>query len=185
MDIDIDLANRNNVLDKVFHVPARLKNKKHNTGVYFHRVPVDPITGTCTIDHKQAESQGYFKIDLLNVHLYKDIRDENHLIELMNKEPMWELLCYREFVEKLFHVGNHYDIVSRLLPTSIDELAAVLAIIRPAKRHLLNEDWKKIHKEVWTKPTTDEYFFKRSHGIAYAIAVTVHMNLLCEQAIKS
>jgi len=35
--------------------------------------------------------------------------------------------------------------------------------------------------EVWTKPSSDEYFFKKSHATAYAVAVVVQMNLICEQ----
>ena len=53
-------------------------------------------------------------------------------------------------------------------------------IIRPAKRHLLNEPWNKILNEVWIKPTNGEYFFKKAHAYSYAVAVVVHMNLLCE-----
>jgi hypothetical protein len=36
-------------------------------------------------------------------------------------------------------------------------------------------------KEVWIKPKNDEYFFKKSHATAYALAVVVQMNLICEQ----
>jgi len=35
-------------------------------------------------------------------------------------------------------------------------------------------------KEVWTKPETDEYYFKKSHATAYAVAIVVQMNLICE-----
>ena len=41
--------------------------KKHNTGVYYTKIPVNPETGTSTIDYKMAEERGYFKLDLLNV----------------------------------------------------------------------------------------------------------------------
>jgi len=63
-------------------------------------------------------------------------------------------------------------------------LAATLAIIRPAKRHLASKDWETIMKEVWIKPTNGEYYFKKAHAVSYAMACVVHMNLLCEQ-IKS
>jgi hypothetical protein len=36
-------------------------------------------------------------------------------------------------------------------------------------------------KEVWAKPAGDEYFFKKSHATAYAVAIVVQMNLICEQ----
>jgi len=67
-----------------------------------------------------------------------------------------------------------------LKPTSVQQLAATLAIIRPAKRHLANESWETILKEVWQKPTNGDYFFKKAHAYAYAISVIVHMNLICE-----
>jgi len=66
-------------------------------------------------------------------------------------------------------------------PTTIPQLAAVLAMIRPAKRHLIGQPWNKVLEEVWEKPEGDEYFFKKSHATAYAVAVVVQMNLICEQ----
>ena len=62
-----------------------------------------------------------------------------------------------------------------------DRLAATLAIIRPAKRHLATEQWSHIMEHVWTKPTDGSYYFKKAHAVSYAVAVVVHMNLLCEQ----
>jgi hypothetical protein len=35
--------------------------------------------------------------------------------------------------------------------------------------------------EVWTKPENEDYFFKKSHATAYAAAIVVQMNLICEQ----
>ena len=54
---------------------------------------------------------------------------------MLTMAPMWELLEHKEVVEQLFHVHNHFDIVNILKPKSIEQLAAGLAIIRPAKRH--------------------------------------------------
>jgi DNA polymerase III alpha subunit len=65
-------------------------------------------------------------------------------------------------------------------PTSIEQLAAVLAMIRPAKRHLIGKDWATVMSEVWTKPETNDYYFKKSHATAYAAAIVVQMNLICE-----
>ena len=180
-DIDLDFANRNSALQLVKHVPARLKNKKHNTGVYTHRVPVDPMTGYCTIDHKKADETGYFKLDVLNVSIYKDIRDNDHLSQLMEKDPLWQLLEHKDFVDKVFHLSGHHSLLMQLKPTSIEQLAATLAIIRPAKRYLANQSWETILQEVWKKPTGDEYYFKKAHAISYAVACVVHINLLCEK----
>jgi predicted ABC-type sugar transport system permease subunit len=63
----------------------------------------------------------------------------------------------------------------------VEQLSAVLAMIRPAKRHLIGQDWTTIMKEVWTKPTGNEYYFKKAHAVAYAVAIVVQMNLVCEQ----
>jgi hypothetical protein len=66
-------------------------------------------------------------------------------------------------------------------PQNVEQLAAVLAVIRPAKRHLIGKDWVTVMNDVWVKPTSEEYYFKKAHGIAYAVAVVVQMNLICEQ----
>jgi len=68
--------------------------------------------------------------------------------------------------------------VSKLEPRTIEQLAAVLAIIRPAKRHLMHKQWVDIMKEVWVRPTDGSYFFKKSHAVAYAQAIVVQMNLM-------
>ena len=183
-DIDIDFYDRNLILDKVQHHIAMRKQKneevKHNTGVYFTNIPHNPFTNIATIDYEEAEKRGYMKLDFLNVSMYEGIQNESHLLSLL-KDPDWNLLTYKEIVDKLFHINGHFDIVNKLNPTSIEQLAAVLAIIRPAKRHLVDCDWTTINKEVWTK-SDEGYFFKKSHAIAYAHAIVVQLNALCEQA---
>lgn len=184
-DIDIDFVDRDQAIKLFDCVPAsRIDNGelvKHNTGVYFHEVPVDPITGLCAVPYHQAESTGYFKVDLLNVGIYKGVRDENHLTQLMSTEPLWDLLEQDDFSSLLFHVNGHGTILREMKPTSIEQLAAILAMIRPAKRHLIGKPWTEVLEEVWTRPDNEDYYFKKSHAIAYAIAVVVQMNLICEQ----
>lgn len=178
-DVDIDVADRQKVLDLIKHIPAMMntdgKVSKHKTGVFFHDVPVDPFTGLCTVDYKTAEDIGYFKLDILNVSIYDGLT-EQEVSEFVDKEPLWELLEHEDIVKKCFHIHNHFDIVSKLQPTSIEQLAAVLAIIRPAKRYLLDKDWTTIMSEVWVRPRGDEYFFKKAHAIAYATAIVVQLN---------
>ena len=180
-DIDIDFADRSIVLDKIKHRVAKLDTeKKHNTGVYVTEIPHNPVDMLSTIDYEKAEDRGYFKLDFLNVSLYKDIKDEEHLLRLMKKEPMWELLQHEEFTDQLFHLNGHGTVVKKLCPTSAEQLASVLAIIRPVKRHLVNKTWNEIEKQVWVKPSDGSYYFKKAHAIAYAHAIVVQMNLLCE-----
>jgi DNA polymerase III alpha subunit len=184
-DIDIDFLDREQALKLFNIIPAsRIDDGhlvKHNTGIYMHEVPVDAVTGLCQISYDHAEEEGYFKIDFLNVSLYKGVKSEEHLIELMNKEPLWDLLEQDDFCNLLFHVNGHGNILRTMKPKSIPQLAAVLAMIRPAKRHLIGKSWEEVGTEVWTKPTNDEYYFKKSHAHAYATAVVVQMNLICEQ----
>ncbi len=181
-DVDIDFHDRDGVLKLFKHTPASIINdkthEKHKTGVYFHAVPEHPITGNSTLDYKNAEDRGYFKIDCLNVGIYKNIKSEQELVELMIQEPNWDLLTDEKIVDQLFHLNGHYKIVSTLKPKTIEQLAAVLAIIRPAKRYLLNMGWDIILKEVWDKPSDGSYFFKKSHAVAYAHAIVVQLNLL-------
>ncbi len=184
-DIDIDFADRALALDHFKHATAAIEDngtfKKHNTGVYCTSIPYNPITGLSTIDYKEAEDRGYFKIDFLNVSVYESVKSREHLLELMEKEPLWDLLEQDDFVNLLFHVNGHGSILRQMKPKTIEQLAAVLAMIRPAKRHLIGKDWNSVMQEVWVKPENDEYYFKKAHAIAYAHVVVVQMNLICEQ----
>jgi hypothetical protein len=183
-DVDLDFLDRKKALDVIQHIPAAiLENgtfKKHNTGVYCHSIPYNPLTGTASIDYKTAEARGYFKLDFLNVSAYSGVRDDEHLNQLINTEPLWDLLEQKEFSDMLFHVNGHHGVLYEMKPKSILELAAVLAIIRPAKRHLIGKTWDEINEEVWIKPTTDEYYFKKAHAISYSHVIVMQMNLICE-----
>ena len=183
MDIDIDFGNREDILKLVKHIPASMHRDgeivKHNTGVYVNPIPCNPITGLSNIDYDTAEELGYMKLDLLNVHVYNSVRSNEHLDELCKREPPWEKLKERDFVAKLIHLSNHFDVVQQHLPTTMDQLAMVLAIIRPSKRHLIGRRWREINDEIWLKPS-EGYYFKKAHAYSYAQLVMVHMNLLTE-----
>jgi DNA polymerase III alpha subunit len=184
-DIDIDFADRTKALSVFKHVTASIDDhgtfKKHNTGIYCTSIPYNPLTGLSTIDYKSAEDRGYFKIDFLNVGVYEGVKDKAHLKHLMETEPLWDLLLEDDFTEKLFHVNGHGSILREMKPRSVEQLAAVLAVIRPAKRHLIGKDWTTVMNEVWVKPQGDEYYFKKAHAVAYAAAIVVQMNLICEE----
>lgn len=188
-DVDIDVFDRDQLLSKVSHIDARIKREdgyvKHNTGVYFQRIPYDPMTNIATIDHKDAEDLGYMKIDLLNNSVYKGVRDEEHLIALAEQEPQWDLLEHADIVDKLVHIHDYTDLVKRLQPKSIPQLAMILALIRPGKAHLRNKSWEEIEKDVWIKPTDGTYYFKKSHSFAFALSIVVQLNLMVEQALQT
>lgn len=181
-DIDIDFSDRDKLLALIKHTPAAMRNanpiRKHATGVYVTDIPYDPVNNMAAIDYVIAEQRGYFKLDLLNVHVYSQVRDEKHLVELM-ADPDWSKLNDRVFVEKLIHLGNHYHSIQKM-PEPIDSiprLAMFLALIRPAKKHLIGKSWKEVSMTIWDKGD-DGYSFKQAHGVAYAHLVVVHMNLL-------
>lgn len=188
-DIDIDVSDRSLVLKHIKHIPASMRNvspiRKHATGIYVTDIPYDPINDMASIDYTIAEDRGYFKIDLLNVHIYSQVRDENHLLALM-REPDYTRLTDKGFVEKLIHLNGQFHNISRLLEPidSLPRLAMFLALIRPGKKHLIGKSWKEISKTIWDKGT-DGYIFKASHSCAYAHLVVVHMNLLEEQELLS
>ena len=190
-DIDIDFANRDQVLNLLPHTAATIiKDKqatKHNTGVYFTDIPTDPFQGFASIDYKQAEDIGYLKLDFLNVSLYNQVKSEQHLIELMQQEPDWTRLYDRELCAQLIHVGNHYDTLIKMpeAVSSIARMAMFISVIRPAKRHLIGKTWAEVAKTVWAPDPNGGYAFKRSHAIAYAHLVVVHMNLLTNSANQS
>jgi hypothetical protein len=184
-DIDIDFANREAVLQLIKHVPASMlrdgKLVPHNTGVYVTPAPLDPFSGLCSLDYEQAEQRGYVKLDLLNVNLYKQVRDEAHLVQLMQHDPDWQRFnSDHDFFEQLIHVNSHWDLLKKMPEPvdSITRLAMFLAVIRPAKRYLAGRVWKEVADEVWARPTDDTYYFKKSHSLAYAHLVVVNMNLI-------
>ena len=187
-DIDIDFPDRKKALDVIQHIPASIESngtfKKHNTGVYCHSIPYNPLTDTASIEYKEAEDRGYFKIDFLNVNAYAGVRDEEHLVQLLNTEPLWDLIGEKEVCDQLFHINGYNNLVAALKPVSIVELAMVLAMIRPGKKHLLpickEKGFDAINDEIWTK-TEDTYFFKKAHAISYASVIVVQLNLICER----
>lgn len=187
-DVDIDVADRDKALSNIQHVQAMMDvdglKKRHNTGIYLQDMPFDPYTGLALIDYKNASEVGYFKLDILNNHVYDDIKNEEHLDILLNMSPNWELLQHDEVVSQLFHISNYSYLTKRLKPSSIDELAMLLAIIRPAKAHLQNAEWSEIRSEVWKKTNGDTYEFKKSHAIAYAFVIVVQLNRIVEKLIN-
>lgn len=184
-DIDIDVPDRSIILEKIRHIPASIREhgavRRHNSGVYVTDIPYDPRYGVSALDYRQAETRGYFKLDILNMNIYKQVRDEEHLRTLMG-EPDWSLLSNEEVVGKLIHIHAHYQVL-RAMPepvNSIPRMAMFLAIIRPAKRYLVGRRWTEVATEVWNPDGQGRYVFKKSHAIAYAQLVVVNMNLYRE-----
>ena len=184
-DIDLDLADREQVLKLIRAIPARQLTqgqvRKHNSGIYVTDIPYDPINQCAAIDYKEAGDRGYFKIDLLNMTVYKQIKSQQHYDELLAKEPNWQRLWSDiEWAKNLIHVGNYTDLLLKMKPDSITRMAAFIAIIRPGKAHLQNRPWKEVFASVWDGDDSRGYVFKHSHAIGYSMLVALHMNILEE-----
>jgi hypothetical protein len=182
-DIDLDLADRNILLNLINAVPARQMHqgqvRKHNSGVYVTDIPYDPVNECATIDYEVAEQRGYFKIDLLNMSVYQLIKSPEHYKEMLDKEPNWSRLWTNpEWAKQLVHVGNYTDLLATMKPDSITRMAAFIAIIRPGKAHLQNRPWKEVFETVWDGDDSKGFVFKHSHSISYAALVALHMNLI-------
>jgi len=190
MDIDIDLPTSFDPL-KTFKgaIPASMvKNdelSKHPCGVYFQQIPTDQYTGLSAIPYEQAEQLGYFKIDFLHLNVLNTITSKQELRELIDQEPDWNLFNDRKVVEKLFQLGKQYELISKLKPKSVDDVADVLALMRPGKKHLLQDylnNKQEVRKELYKK-NDDGYTFKRSHAISYALTIIVQLHLIKQKRI--
>ena len=189
-DIDIDFLDREHILSLIPHVVASIIEdggyRKHNSGIYLQKMPVNPLTGLSSIDYETAADRGYFKIDFLNVSAYTGIKDEAHIEQLLSIDPVWELLYEKDVCDKLVHINGYHNLVEKLKPKSISELAMVLALMRPGKRHLVvkceAEGFDSIKDEIWEKTIDGSYAFKRSHGLAYSHLIVMQLNLICQEA---
>ena len=184
-DIDIDLADREQLMKLLKCTPARQLHqgqvRRHNSGVYVTDIPYDPVNACASIDYEQAEQLGYFKIDLLNMSVYQLIKNPEHYQQMLNQEPAWsQLWTDTEWTKQLVHVGNYTELLAAMKPDSIPRMAAFISIIRPGKAHLQNRPWSEVFESVWDGDDSKGFVFKKSHSISYAALVTLHMNLLSQ-----
>jgi len=182
-DIDIDLADRDQLLQLIQATPARQLHqgqvRRHNSGVYVTDIPYDPVNECAAIDYEQAEQLGYFKIDLLNMSVYQLIKCSEHYEQMLAQEPNWSRLWTdADWAKQLVHVGNYTDLLAAMKPDSIPRMAAFISIIRPGKAHLQNRSWAEVFESVWNGNDSQGYTFKKSHAISYARLVALHMNLI-------
>lgn len=186
MDIDIDFKpsfDPRTVLPQA--VPASMVREddlaKHPCGHYLQNIPVDEITGWSAIPYEEAEVMGYFKIDFLHLSVLDYFESKQEIRTLLKVEPDWDLLLDEEQVQKLFQISKHAVVLSQVKPRSIQELADVIALIRPNKRHLLADyrrDKKKTRPSLYRQSGDDKSSFKRSHSVAYAMTIVLQLHLI-------
>jgi hypothetical protein len=184
-DIDIDLADRKQLLQLICATPAQQLHQgqvqRHNSGVYVTDIPIDPVNKCAAIDYEQAEQRGYFKIDLLNMSVYQLVKSPDHYEQMLAQDPPWvRLWTDPEWAKQLVHVGNYTDLLAAMCPDSIPRMAAFISIIRPGKAHLQNKPWPEVFESVWDGNDSRGFVFKKSHALGYSKLVTLHMNLLSQ-----
>lgn len=182
-DIDIDVPDRDRVLDLVTHVRASIRNdgqvRLHNSGIYVTDIPYDPIHNCSALDYQVAEQRGYFKIDVLNQSVYQLIRDPDHYENVLKKPPPWQRLWNDgEWAQQLVHIGSYVPLLQQMRPDSIPRMAAFISIIRPGKSHLQGLSWQQVFESVWDGDASRGFVFKKSHAISYAQLVALHMILI-------
>ena len=187
-DIDLDLADRDQLLKLINTTPARQTHqgqvRRHNSGVYVTDIPWDPVNACAAIDYETAEQLGYFKIDLLNMSVYQLIKNPAHYEQVLAQEPPWtRLWTDPEWAKQLAHIGNYTELLKTMKPDSIPRMAAFISIIRPGKAHLQNLPWEQVFATVWDGDSSRGFVFKKSHAISYAALVTLHMNLLNQSVV--
>jgi len=186
-DIDIDLADRDQLLALIETVPARQQNqnqvRRHNSGVYPTNIPLDPVNQCAAIDYETAEKLGYFKIDFLNMSVYNLVKSPEHYEQMLAQVPPWSRLWTDPvWAKQLVHVGNYTELLKSMQPDSIPRMAAFISIIRPGKAHLQNLSWDQVFASVWDGDDSQGFVFKHAHAIGYAALIALHMNLLNQAA---
>lgn len=183
-DVDIDVSP---VTDRsVYGTRAMVYNEEegkilpHPSGIYLNNVPIDEMTGLSAFDYKYGDAHGYMKVDLLNNSVYREFKSKQDIIDVMNQPVEWGQFRKRAVVEALPHLGKHYELVNKVSPSSIIELADVIALIRPGKDHLIVpylEDRVRTRKNLYRQPKTGVYF-KKSHAIGYAVMIVCALSTM-------
>ena len=185
MDVDIDI-HPNFKPATVFPTWPRaavLKDRKltaHPCGVYPQKMATDPVTGLAAIPYDQAEDLGYLKVDFLHLSVYSHFKSRSEIEELLQKEPDWTLLQVPSQQAKIFQLAKHGELLSKLKPKTIMELADIMALIRPGKRQFIGlyEKDREAGRRILYAKDESGYSFKKSHACAYAYVVFLQLHLI-------
>lgn len=187
MDIDIDFPSSfdpRKIMREAI-AASQVRNGelvKHACGHYFQTMPIDTHTGLAAIPYEEAEACGFFKIDFLHLHgILENFESKAEIRELIKHAPRWTLLQDAHQVEKLFQLKKHADLLKRIKPTSVEELADCIALIRPGKKYMIDRyassaDRKSLRKELYSK--VDQPYYKKSHAISYALTIVLQLHLI-------
>lgn len=183
MDIDIDVADNKKARSVLRCTRASIVEndelKPHLVGLYFQKIPVDSITGLAAIPYETAEELDFLKVDILNLSFLEHFNSKHEIRKLLKRQPKWNLLVQDDVIPKLFHLSNHGDTLKRVKPTTIEELADVLALIRPNKKALISKyisNRVATRKELYKKEVNSD--LRKSHAIPYAQIIVLQLHLI-------
>jgi len=175
----ISIRNGREVIDKFSDI--------HISGIYLQKIPVNPLINSSKIavfPYKEAEALGYYKLDILGNNVYRNFNSMEEMRQLLKEPVDWNWFKNDKFVKNLFHFGGYVSdkqtvaqMVAEYAPQSIPDLACMLAIIRPAKKHLIGKSWDTIRSQIWQKSTEKDSGFKKSHSHSYAMVVALDARL--------
>lgn len=190
-DIDIDVKTGTDkdafgVRSYVYN-EEKLKLIPHSSGYFLPSadltgddIPIDPVSGLSALDADEGEELGFFKVDLLTNTSYNMFGSKDEVLKAMDVSNFdWSVFQKKEVVEELPHINKHYSIIRQLQPQSVEDLADVLALIRPGKIDLFDDylaDKVKTRKRLYKRPSNGGMYFKKSHAIAYAMMIVVVIN---------
>lgn len=189
MDVDFDLPSCFDASTHFTCVRASMVNdgvlERHPCGYYFEKIPT--CDGLSVIPYNQAEELEFQKIDFLSLH-FLDNLSFDELQEYRKQIPNWGLLQNEEFVKQVIHFGTcdsngklkHLSILQYIKPSCLEEVADVLALIRPKNVGYIEQypiNKKYVRSQIYVSKS-DEYLFKRSHAFSYAQMVGIQLNFL-------
>lgn len=191
-DIDIDVTS--DVDKNQYGIPAMMNHHHkilpHPNGVYIEKdktIPIDPVTGLCSIPYKLAFSYNLLKIDILHNTSYDIFESKEELLYYQNKKVDWDSFIKSYWIEKLPQIHNHVEFVQQIQPCSVHDLSDLLALMRPAKKSLTEQyirsqsntiQKQEIRKQLYRRPTNGKMHFKKSHSYAYASMIISIFNKL-------
>lgn len=183
-DFDIDIDVQSSFKREGYGVRASIYNEDkkklipHPSGVFVDNMPDDPETKLSAIPYDIGEEMGFVKIDLLSNTSYDQFRNKKDILKCQERidEIDWGFVNDSEVLKKLPHIRDHQMMLKDLCPKSLDDLADVLALMRPGKLHLIDsykENKERTRKQLYKKPSNGQVYFKKSHAYAYAMMICV------------
>lgn len=180
-DIDIDVG-KSFIPDKTWIQASIFSNnliKNHPSGYYLYSIP--KIYGLSAIDYKVLDRLDINKVDFLHNSVYDKFESHEEVVYYASMSPDWNLLKDYDIVKQLPHINQYYDTIQKFNITSIRELANFLSLLRPGKKHLIEQylsisDNTIMDEEIYK--AVDAYYFKKAHAYSYAKMIILQMNFL-------